>query len=99
MDHYRCVCLLACVCYLVLFLIGLLDERTGDLVQLTESRNNPHGLWTALLRGLCRHTHRPIHWIMISTEAEQTHKQMLQNQRAVMDFVNQICVITGSLLL
>lgn len=45
------------LCHLVLFLIGLLDERTGDLMQLTESRNDPHCLRTALLRSLRRHTH------------------------------------------
>lgn len=38
-----------CLHHLVLFLIGLLDERTGDLVQLTESGNNPNCLRTALL--------------------------------------------------
>lgn len=35
--------------YLVLFLIGLLDERTGYLVQLPESWYDPDRLRTALL--------------------------------------------------
>lgn len=45
-----------CLWYLVLFLVGLLDKRTSDFVQLSESRNNPDGLRNALLRGLLRQT-------------------------------------------
>lgn len=45
--------------HLVLLLIGLLDEGAGDLVELTESRNNPDGLSAALLGGLRRHTSTP----------------------------------------
>lgn len=45
-----------CLWYLVLFLVGLLDKRTSDFMQLSESRNNPDGLRNALLRSLLRQT-------------------------------------------
>lgn len=38
--------------YLVLLLIGLLDEGARDLVELTERRYHPDGLSAALLGGL-----------------------------------------------
>lgn len=68
--HSRSLILSACehLWYLVLFLIGLLDERARNLVELAESRNNPDGLRTALLRSLWRDTRT--RQVMIFAEAE-----------------------------
>lgn len=45
--------------HLVLLLIGLLDEGAGDLMELTERRDDPDGLSAALLGGLWRHMSTP----------------------------------------